>query len=60
MKPKIYSILSSAIEDGISQGYKYAFKHTDSPCESMIVHHIRDAILSEISEYFVFDEDDLS
>lgn len=60
MKPRIYSILSSAIEFGITQGYKNAFKHTDSPSESTIVNHIKDAILFEISEYFVFDEDDLS
>jgi hypothetical protein len=58
MKPKIYTILSEAIEIGIRFGYARAFKHTDSPSESAILEDIHDAIMVEVTGRFSFGEED--
>ena len=56
MKPNIRLILEEASERGVDRGYKYAFKHTDSPLESAILQSIEDAIWLEIDTYFSFEE----
>jgi len=57
MKPNIRLILEEAIERGVDRGYKYAFKHTDSPSEAGILQSIEDAIWLEIDTYFSFTEE---
>jgi hypothetical protein len=58
MKPKIRVILEQAIEDGVRRGYHRAFKHIDSPAEQTILDSIEDCVMSQIYEYFTFDEED--
>lgn len=58
MKPKSYPILVQAIESGTLYGYRSAFKHKENPDESDVVHSITTAILNEISEWFLFNEED--
>ena len=58
MKPNIRLILQEAIERGVDQGYKYAFKHTDSPIEASILRSIEDAVWLEIDAYFDFEHSD--
>ena len=55
MKVNMRLILEEAIERGVDQGYKRAFKHTDSPSEAGILQSIEDSIWCEIDMYFTFE-----
>ena len=54
MKPKILPVLEMCIENGLSSGYRRAFKHTDDPTEYQITQAIKDAIMLELYEWFDF------
>lgn len=56
MKPRYYTILERAVEEGALRGYIRAFKHDENPSEDRVVENIRAAIMNEIAEYFTFDE----
>ncbi len=58
MKPKIHVILSQAIEEGVLRGYRRAFKHNEDPSEEVICETIEECVMSQIYEYFTFDEED--
>lgn len=58
MKPKIRVILEQAIENGVKRGYRRAFKYVENPAEDTILESIEDCVMSEIYEYFTFDEND--
>ena len=58
MKPKIYSILSTAVEEGIRIGYRHAHKHTDRPGEELAIDNIHSEVMSAIVDYFTFEEDE--
>jgi hypothetical protein len=58
MKPKMYHILNTAVEEGVREGWRRAHKHVDQPHEDSFKQHIEDAVMSAIHEYFVFDEDE--
>jgi len=51
-------ILRRAVEEGIAYGWRKAHKHTDKPSEDAIREAIEDAVMSEICEVFIIDEDD--
>jgi hypothetical protein len=57
MKPKIRVILEQAIEEGVRYGYSRAHKHIENPSEGAVIEAIEDAVMSQIYEYFDFDED---
>ena len=56
MKPKIYSILSTAVEEGIRIGYRHAHKHTDHPGEDVAIGNIHSMVMDSIADYFSFDD----
>jgi hypothetical protein len=58
MKPKIYSILSLAVEEGIRSGYRHAHKHTDHPGEDIAIGNIHSEVMGSIVDYFSFEEDE--
>ena len=58
MKPKIRVILEMAIEAGVKRGWHLAHKHVENPAESSIMERIEDSVMSEIYEYFTFDENE--
>jgi hypothetical protein len=58
MKAKIRVILEMAIEEGVRRGYSRAHKHVETPTEGAIIEQIEDAVMSQIYEYFTFDEED--
>ncbi len=58
MKAKIQVILEMAIEEGVRRGYSRAHKHVENPTEGAIIEQIEDAVMSQIYEYFTFDEED--
>lgn len=57
MKPKIYTILSQAVEEGVKRGYRRAFKHVESPSEEAVIDSIDSAVMASILEYFTFDSE---
>jgi len=58
MKAKMRVILEMAIEEGVRRGYSRAYKHVENPTEGAIIEQIEDAVMSQIYEYFTFDEED--
>jgi hypothetical protein len=58
VKPKIYSILSLAVEEGIRLGYRHAHKHTDHPGEDIAIDNIHSTVMESIVDYFSFGEDE--
>lgn len=59
MKPNHYAILSRCVEDGVRAGWRRAYKHTDSPGEETAQATIENAVMTEICEYFSFDDDNV-
>ena len=59
MKVKTRVILEQAIEEGVNRGWRLAHKHVENPEEHVIIDRINDTVMSEIYEYFTFDEEDL-
>ena len=55
MKPKIYTILGQAVEEGVRRGYYRAFKHVEDPSPDAIIESIDSAVMASILEYFTFD-----
>jgi hypothetical protein len=58
MKPKTRVILEMAIEEGVRRGWQRAHKHVENPTEGAIIEHIEEAVMSQIYEYFSFDEEE--
>ena len=52
--PKTQPLLESAIEDGVTYGYRRAHKHTETPTEYEICSAISDAVMLKIAEVFDF------
>jgi len=57
MKPKVYEILSRAVEEGVAHGLQRAYKHDDNPTEAAILLAVRDEVMSAICEVFTFGDD---
>jgi hypothetical protein len=60
MKPKLHVILELAIEQGVLAWLALAHKHVEHPEEHVIIERINDAVMSAITEYFTFEDDDFS
>ena len=57
MKVKFRVILEQAIEEGVLRGYSRAHKHNEEPTQEVICETIEECVMSQIYEYFTFDED---
>ena len=57
MKVKTRVILEQAIEEGVNRGWRLAHKHVENPEEHAIIDRINDAVMSQIYEYFSFDDE---
>jgi hypothetical protein len=57
MKPRIRVILEQAIEAGVRRGWHLAHKHVENPLPSAVLKCIDEAVMSEIYEYFTFDDE---
>ena len=53
-----YAILSDQIENSINLGYRRAFKHTDNPEEETIKKAIYTAIMNDLWEILIFDDNE--
>jgi hypothetical protein len=58
MKPRFHVILEQAIEEGVRRGWRRAHKHVENPTEESIWEQIEDGVMSSITEYFSFDDND--
>ena len=56
MKANEYLVLSEAVEEGVSYGYQRAFKYSDNPTPDAIQAAIVDAVMSQVCEYFFFED----
>lgn len=56
MKPKTHVLLGDCIENGVRRGWHRAHKHNEAPTEETIFEEIENSIMSEINEYFTFEE----
>lgn len=57
MKVKTRVILELAIEEGVRRGYYRAHKHVEDPGEGAILESIEEHVMSQIYEYFTFDDE---
>ncbi len=57
MRPRTYSILERAVEEGALAGYRRAHKHNDNPSAEDIAVAVKDAVMLAICEVFEFDND---
>ena len=57
MKVKTRVILEQAIEEGVNRGWRLAHKYVENPEEHVIIERINDAVMSQIYEYFTFDDE---
>ena len=60
MKVKTLVILEMAINAGVKRGWRRAHKHIENPTEETIHEHIEECVMSEIYEYFTFDDESVS
>lgn len=56
MKPKYHKIITTAIADGVDNGWYYAHKYIDSPSKESIKQAIIDHIMGELDDWFDFEE----
>lgn len=56
MTPKFIQLLETCIIDGVTLGHTRAYKHNDSPARHEINESIVNEVLSELHEWFEFDE----
>lgn len=59
MRPRIYPLLDDAVDIGVRRGWRLAHKHCENPTETVIQEQIHDAVMSEILERFMIDDDSL-
>lgn len=56
MRVRVYEVLYRAVDAGVEYGWHRAHKHTDKPDAETIKDQILNAVMSDIGEYFEFDE----
>ena len=57
MKVRAYQVLLRAVHEGVGYGYQRAYKYAEEPDEGELRDTISEAVISEICEYFDFEED---
>lgn len=58
MKVNYHKIIKNAIADGVDNGWYYSHQYTNSPSKENIKQAIIDHIVSELEEWFVFEENE--
>ena len=57
MKARDGMVLERCVETGIKLGLNRARKHQEAPTEAEVVQAIQRAIMEEVEEWFIFEED---
>ena len=50
--PRVWPLLTEAVEAGVQRGWNRAHKHTDTPEEARILDEIHTAVMAELCERF--------
>lgn len=58
LRPRTFRVLEQAVETGVSLGYRRAHKHVDNPSESDVTQAVAAAVMAEISEWFIYDDEE--
>jgi hypothetical protein len=58
MQVRTYAVLTRAVEEGISHGWRRAHKHAESPSPEVIQEAICTAVLGEICDVFRFTDEE--
>ena len=56
MKPNTYRLIEQCVETGIELGFNRAHKHNDSPTREQLLEQIHRAVMTEVCEWFEFDD----
>lgn len=56
IKPKSYTILQRAVEEGCRMGYNRAHKYVDNPTQDQIEDSIVNEVMNAICEVFSFED----
>ena len=59
MKAKARRVLEQAIEEGVSYGWRRAYKYTDSPSDESVKSSICENVMSHIDTWFDFHADEV-
>lgn len=57
MKARDSLVLERCVETGIRLGLNRARKHQEAPTEAEVMQAIQRAIMEEVEEWFIFEED---
>ena len=57
MRARDSLVLERCVETGIRLGLNRARKHQEAPTEAEVVQAIQRAVMEEVEEWFVFEED---
>ena len=57
MKPKFSKVLETAVEQGVSYGYRRAHKHIENPTEGAIIDSVVEQVMNSLDEWFDFEEE---
>lgn len=57
MRARDSLVLERCVETGIRLGLNRARKHQEAPTEAEVVQAIQRAIMEEVEEWFIFEED---
>lgn len=60
IRPRIYPLLEETIEVGIKRGWRLAHKHVEDPTEEAIQDRIQEAVMAQILERFIIDDDSMA
>jgi hypothetical protein len=58
MKPKFSKVLETAVEHGVSYGYRRAHKHVENPTEGAIIDNVVEQVMNSLDEWFDFEDDE--
>lgn len=58
MKADEYKLMDRCVEEGVSLGLSRARKHNDNPTDQQISSAIQDAVMANVSEWFIFSKED--
>ena len=55
MRPRVWEIVSRAVESGVAFGYRRAHKHTPKPSEDHVREQIELEVMNALSEVIDFE-----
>ena len=57
MRAREFLVLSQAVDNGVQRGWNRAHKHDGEPPDDTIMDEIRESVINEICEWFIFEDE---